>query len=193
MMCGHERCRQQSFSSLSSRDQLLLRSSGKEWRPTSCPWVVFTLLPNWESLIAVAKEPHHINSRCLAISTQSALHLGKAGGATDLSLSGLCCTHMQKEIGKTHSRQDPSFWSYWSICRVCVPVRYPLCSVWFSGQWVVALHSHRSVGGWYPGRCLCNSAGETDVNVAWNLRGIRTILMNYSNMHACHQTCLLSD
>lgn len=44
---------------------------------------------------AVAKEPHHINSNCLAISTQYELHVGKAEGATD-SLSGLCSAHMQK-------------------------------------------------------------------------------------------------
>lgn len=38
---------------------------------------------------AVAKEPHHINSR----GTQSELHLGKAGGVTELSLRATLCTH----------------------------------------------------------------------------------------------------
>lgn len=63
---------------------------------------------------------------------------------------------------KPQKQTDLSFWSYWSICRVCVPVRYPLYSVWFSGQWVDALHSHRSVAGWCPGRFLCEPTRQRE-------------------------------
>lgn len=53
------------------------------------------------ALDAVAKEPHHINSVCLAISAQCELHLGKAGGATNLSqgdVADTCKNRQEKPL-----------------------------------------------------------------------------------------------
>lgn len=88
----------------------------------------------------------------------------------DFFLRTMLHTLAKAERGKkTQKQTDLSFWSYWSICRVCVPVRYPLCSVWFSGQWVDALHSHRSVAGWCPGRFLCEPTRQRETRMkAWH-------------------------
>lgn len=138
---------------------------------TNIPFLgsVYTL-PSLEVLEAVTQERCHINDE---------VYLEKPGKRL---LSQGYVAHPCKNRQENLKQTDLSFWSYWSICRVCVPVRYPLCSVWFSGQWVVSLRSHRSVAGWCPGRFLCNltKERETDVNVAWKPVSVHTQRIHFS-------------
>lgn len=120
------------------------------WRRTNFS---FSAKKSWTLL---ARKHRHISCKCWAISTLSEVLLEERKKVSDFS-------HMAintKIARRTRSTHNLLFWSYWSICRVCVPVQYPLCSVWFAVQWAGALHSHHSVVEWCPERCLCNSARD---------------------------------
>lgn len=81
--------------------------------------------------------------------------------------------------------EDLSSRSYWSICRACVLVLCLLCWVGFSGQWEAALHSHRSVAGWCPGRCLCDWEKGAGVNAAQQPDSEQTPSTHYSTHSWC--------
>lgn len=123
---------------LVTQNRCSLHLSGGDWGQPS----LFSAKKSWTLL---ARKHHHISGL-----------LEERKKVRDFSLRAM----NTKIARRTRSTHDLSFWSYWSICRVCVPVQYPLCSVWFAVQWAAALHSHRSVVEWCPERCLCNSARD---------------------------------
>lgn len=45
--------------------------------------------------------------------------------------------------------------SYLDTCKVCVPVRCLLCSVWSSDRWAAELRSHHILAEWCPKISLC--------------------------------------
>lgn len=45
--------------------------------------------------------------------------------------------------------------SYLDTCKVCVPVRCLLCSIWSSDRWAAELRSHHILAEWCPKISLC--------------------------------------